>query len=558
MVLLPIQEFRLEERIALFKAGLQLGLKDYFKGKPDHIMIRETESYNQASKRRESYLVLYETIPGGTGYLSKLFDTDNFTEVLKRAYDRIANCSCKDEGKDGCYRCIYTYGNQFERTSLSREEAEQLFKDILDKTDEWNQIDSLQDVQGFANNEESDLEHLFVDSIEKIAKKSHGWLFSQENEKGIKKYKLIIQTNDSTVTYEIWPQNLGVNLQGIRVQTRPDFLIKCVAVQKGGHTFTMDEIDGVKAIALYLDGHSFHATENHPRFPADVHIRNTITKSEKYYHWTLTWNDFKEHLLQDFDFVGSQINETSTKDRLLQKHPAFKGTDFDELQHQNNLSRFIRLLKTPIVDLSLIRWSSLVMFNCQTNWLARCCSEENIMSVISSQNHEGLEIIQPSNPKLFSHLDGIKLNQEAFIMGFVRPTDFKFLGYSTFINSGEWEKENWEKFWQVYNLTQFHGIVCNNVEDKKVETETSPEEELFSNFDESLHDIVRQLIDNNIDFNKEYDFDLLDGEVIIATAELGSHDKKIVINPFDDSESVFVEHGYKIIDPETFKIEDIL
>ena len=39
-ILLPIEDFRSEERIALFKAGLQLGLKEYFKGRPDHILIR--------------------------------------------------------------------------------------------------------------------------------------------------------------------------------------------------------------------------------------------------------------------------------------------------------------------------------------------------------------------------------------------------------------------------------------------------------------------------------------------------------------------------------------
>ena len=223
IVLLPIQEFRSEERIALFRAGLQLGLKGYFKGKPDHIMIRESEAFNRETKRKEKYLVFFETIPGGTGYLSKLFDTGEFTEVLQIAYDRIKHCSCKAEGKDGCYRCIYTYGNQHERTILSRSEAEDLFRNILDKVDEWNSIESLQHVKGFANNEESDLELMFVEALKALAKRFPESSLINENARGVKKYKLRLTFNDAVITYEVWPQNLGVNLQGISYKTRPDF-----------------------------------------------------------------------------------------------------------------------------------------------------------------------------------------------------------------------------------------------------------------------------------------------------------------------------------------------
>src|SRR5690606_24114311 len=45
-ILLPVQEFRSEEKIALFKAGLFLGLKEYYNGGPDHIDIRPYEEYN--------------------------------------------------------------------------------------------------------------------------------------------------------------------------------------------------------------------------------------------------------------------------------------------------------------------------------------------------------------------------------------------------------------------------------------------------------------------------------------------------------------------------------
>ena len=285
--------FRSEERIALFKAGLQLGLKEYFKGRPDHILIRENEIFNKTTNRKDRYLVFYETIPGGTGYLSKLFDTTVFTKILEKAYERIAFCSCKQEGKDGCYRCIYTYGNQYERTILSRSEAEELFSNILEKTDEWNSIESLQNVSTFGNNEESDLEWKFVTLLEDFANKFPGSSFKPDNEMGLKIYKLKLVYYGSEIVYKVYPQNLQRWLFGIDKKTRPDFVLKCVGLTKDGKKSTLDEIETIKDIVIYLDGYEYHASKNNSeRFPKDLEIRNSIIKSGRYNQWIFTWSDF--------------------------------------------------------------------------------------------------------------------------------------------------------------------------------------------------------------------------------------------------------------------------
>jgi DEAD/DEAH box helicase domain-containing protein len=81
--------------------------------------------------------------------------------------------------------------------------------------------------------------------------------------------------------------------------------------------------------------------------------------------------------------------------------------------------------------------------------------------------------------------------------------------------------------------------------------------EILSNFDEALHNIVRMLFENNIEFNTEYDFDLIESDIIIASAELGTHTKKIVVNPFDEeSKQTFIKNGYKVYSPDNFKLED--
>ena len=78
--------------------------------------------------KKDYYLVMYDTIPGGTGYLSTLYNTEEFSKLLQYAYDKIHDCQCQYEGKDGCYHCILTYGNQYNRELFSREQAEALFE----------------------------------------------------------------------------------------------------------------------------------------------------------------------------------------------------------------------------------------------------------------------------------------------------------------------------------------------------------------------------------------------------------------------------------------------
>lgn len=53
-ILLPVQDFRSSEKVSIFKAGLLLGLKNYFKGHPDHVNIRGYDEFNTESGRKES------------------------------------------------------------------------------------------------------------------------------------------------------------------------------------------------------------------------------------------------------------------------------------------------------------------------------------------------------------------------------------------------------------------------------------------------------------------------------------------------------------------------
>lgn len=559
-ILLPVQEFRSEERISLFKAGLQLGLKEYFKGKPDHILIRENEIFNKTSNRKDRYLVFYETIPGGTGYLSKLFDTEVFTDILKKAYERIAFCACKQEGKDGCYRCIYTYGNQYERTILSRAEAQELFSDIIEKADEWNSMESLQNVSTFANNEESDLEWKFVTLLEDFSNRYKGSSFKQDNEKGVKIYRLKLVYGDSEIVYKIYPQNLGSPLHGVSLKTRPDFVMNCVRLSKNGKEWSLDAIEALKSIAVYLDGYEFHASKNHPRFPSDLAIRNNIIDSGRYNQWIFTWGDFSEQMFAEKDVIGLKQDEKIITDKFFLKHPSFKGYNVGDIFLNNNLTRFFHLIINPMTNIDLKIWSSLTLFNCQAKMMGAFYSPDNVETILNQKSVSDVELTSPGLTNyVFS--DGIQLKDEATFGIFIRPKDFDVKAYGAFKNVPFWQKDNWITFWKIYNLTQFHNIkvesIDKEIKPKQIESDNEISEEILANFNEQLHDIVKLLFKNNIAFNAEYDFDLIEDDLIIASAELGSHTKKIVVNPYDEeSKQTFIKKGYKVFSPDNFKLEE--
>jgi DEAD/DEAH box helicase domain-containing protein len=559
-ILLPVQEFRTEERVSVFKAGLFLGLKDYYKGHPDHVNIKEYQEYNKETGRKERYLVMYETIPGGTGYLSRLFDPVEFTRLLEAAYDHIRFCKCKDEGRDGCYHCIYTYGNQYERDVLSRKEAEELFGSIVEKADEWNEIESLQGAGNYANNEESDLENGFIEILKEKETTWPGWKFTDINEAGYKKYKLIIPLKEGSISYEIWPQNLGNYLSGIELKTRPDFVFRCVSITNGSGESSMEEVQKVKDIIIYLDGHEYHASKDHRRIPSDIKIRNSIVSSGKYHLWIFTWKDIEDHRKALNDYLGEMVQENTIKS-MLKGHPSFKSHQDSVLYHKNNFQRFFNLLSGPLNFMNPRLWSSLILFSLQKEMLSDCYPESVIKSNFIPAGNIDNSIVSKGDPERFTHIKDLKFLEELLMEVFIHPKDFTLIGYSRFDDEKVgWEKENWNKFWETYNLTQFHQFTTISYKDheKMGESSISVTDHILNNFDPELHKVVKILIDNNIKINEEYDFDLIRNDEIIAQAELGSYESMFFCKPFDaESKKVFLESGYNEIFVENFDIKTL-
>ena len=72
-MLLPLADLGSESQLHSFVAAFQLGLKTRYGGKVDHLRTLVYSEPDQEHEHiRRQYLVLYDTVPGGTGYLKDL------------------------------------------------------------------------------------------------------------------------------------------------------------------------------------------------------------------------------------------------------------------------------------------------------------------------------------------------------------------------------------------------------------------------------------------------------------------------------------------------------
>ncbi|MBN1998597.1 DEAD/DEAH box helicase, partial [candidate division KSB1 bacterium] len=72
-ILMPVTSFDTSDtKLHSFIAAFILGLKVKFRGNIDHLRTTTLDEPDPASQIRKKYLVLYDTVPGGTGYLKEL------------------------------------------------------------------------------------------------------------------------------------------------------------------------------------------------------------------------------------------------------------------------------------------------------------------------------------------------------------------------------------------------------------------------------------------------------------------------------------------------------
>jgi DEAD/DEAH box helicase domain-containing protein len=277
-VLLPSSSANEDADMASFVAALHLGLRLHFRGSIEHLRSCVDERTVPGTSLRRKYLVLYDQVPGGTGYLKQLSQKPEiFLEVLRLALAHLKDCQCAtraDHQTDGCHRCILQSRHARDHAGLSRTTAIRLLETILQHADQLERVNKVSDID-IHPLIQSELEKSFLESLRvapgaqlqaKIVRGKPGYLW---------------RCADAA-----WEVGLQVDVAvapGIEVPSVPDFVFYPVRAETS------------RPIAVFLDGFAFHADEaaNRNRIARDVQQRQALVRSGKFWVWSLSWEDIQ-------------------------------------------------------------------------------------------------------------------------------------------------------------------------------------------------------------------------------------------------------------------------
>ena len=279
--LLPVADDADSERtLASVVAAIELGLRRRFGGRIDHLQTTVQDEPVPGTSVRKRYLVLYDTVPGGTGYLKELArEPEQILDVLQRALDALDTCTCAgDPEREACYRCLLQYRNRFDQTKISRALAARLLRDVLDRKGDLKKVDGLRRVGG-ERVFDSTLEVMFVRALEAPSATPPRELTPRPVH-GSPGHALTIGGR----TWLVQPQvSLGPD-QGVLVPSKADFVLHPRRAEPG-----------VLPIAVFTDGFAFHQR----RVGLDSAQRLALVQSGRYHVWSLTYEDVQHALKGD-------------------------------------------------------------------------------------------------------------------------------------------------------------------------------------------------------------------------------------------------------------------
>jgi len=259
-----------------FVAALQLGLNRHFKGAVDHLRIALDMRMSVGQEDPQCYLVIYDSVPGGTGYLKGLMrDEKPLFEVFEAGLSALNACACnQDENKDGCYHCVFVYQNSFDRKHVSRRLAQRILTNIVAEKANLKGVAGLSAIQPTNKLFDSELEKRFVE----VLRREHNGVKFDVTEVLIKGKPCYMVQQAGQRRWRLEPQAYLSDSHGVSIASKPDFV------------FWPDDKADDLPIALFLDGWKYHQHS----IADDLAKRMAIAKSGRFSVWTLTWHDLEQ------------------------------------------------------------------------------------------------------------------------------------------------------------------------------------------------------------------------------------------------------------------------
>ena len=282
-LLLPLVDIGGERQLNSFVAALQVGLKARFKGSVDHLRTTLYSDPVEGSALRKQYLVLFDSVPGGTGYLKQLVtrqsegDRMPLYEILDMALAAVEGCVCWDDSeRDGCYACLYAYRNARDMDDTSAKVASDLLRMLLGGEDKLTPIDSLGNVS-ITQLMDSVLELRFVEALRLITGPGGA---RAKLKPSVLQPKSGYRWSLGDAEWVVEPQVNPPPSESCGVPVSIDFVMRPA-------TATSD-----RKIAIFLDGWTYHKD----RVGQDLRQRMALLASGQWDVWSFTWADIDQKL----------------------------------------------------------------------------------------------------------------------------------------------------------------------------------------------------------------------------------------------------------------------
>jgi len=273
-ILLPVSTLELQTRLVSFQAALLLGITKHFGGAPDHLRVVTATMPGGSQELRRRFLVLHDSMPGGTGYLEHLAAADVMHRVLTLAQTTLRDCPCtKDEVRSPCHRCLLPHVSSSDHPYASLRVAKELLDEILKDWD-TEKVDTLSGVR-IDQLADSELEAQFVRTLVDWGSREAeaGSVTPRAGERGME-YELRFTRPDGGTTRWLFQDHVR---QLTSTPSEPDYLLT--------------RIDGPSTrIAVFLDGYAYHASSNVNRI-ADDAVKREALRAEGTQVWQFTHRD---------------------------------------------------------------------------------------------------------------------------------------------------------------------------------------------------------------------------------------------------------------------------
>lgn len=564
-ILLPATTFAGSDRaLHSFVAALQLGLKKKFAGKIDHLQTTVYEEPIPESTHRKRYLVLYDKVPGGTGYLKQLMRSEQpVFEVLDLALEVLRSCSChQDPVKDGCYRCLFAYRSSYYMGETSRDTAVGLLSEIMCYRDRMVKTENLRNVSMNAVFG-SELEARFIEAFRRLRRDDLTVALTKELVNGKPGYLLKIGER----AYYIEPQvKLGPE-DGVSIPSQADFVFSSARTQ-----------DCMKPIVVFTDGYLYHRD----RIGQDMAQRMAIVQSNRFLVWTLTWKDVENRYNPQGDYFRNYLNPETAPGggNFVNFINGFGLTELQKYHRADSFTSLIHFLLRPDEK----QWQlyafvhGLVCLDVQRFTAAPAVAEwhDKLGVTLPDEMKDIIEGVRgPCLYGLIEHQDEttepllklfVVIEQEA-----VSENEVTGIRVASYLLDGPGNREKnkfdaiWNGYLRLYNFLQFlpyaffvtrHGVENGNYNNLRFREATTFKEdrqenawaEVFEVTEVEIHNLLNRLQERGWPI-PEAGFELTSGSgIIIATAELSWPELKIALLQKNELgfRPIFEETGWRV------------